>query len=403
MGVAVDEIEVLSGIFDSWREHNPDQKIGEKPSLLDYYNGSLEHFPIEKDLEGEEFRLVDEDYELFDCDWGRIDFQLECKKEGNDYYRYVRSLNIALGDDYYMKPIQLPLHELGKLQKLERLDISCFAPMQLPLHELGELQKLERLYISCYSWQNTEKCPIELIGNFPFDKFTQLKTLYLNLFWIEDERFVETFRYYGDPPSQSSSSDDSSSDDGEEGSGYHEYTNNMKRITPCYGLSPEKLKGIGKLSNLENLTIAGVKDGLDLSFFAELEKMKSLKELRLVNCDQDSPIWKKPGMETRYSFLQVTDQLPPDIQQRIFEDVKNTFPKFPIPREIDYDSEDWDIDDDPYSKGKRAEVESSAKLEELLQARKFLPELQLFENKFFEYDYSTDTEANELEAYHEAY
>ena len=364
MGVAVDEIEVLSGIFDSWREHNPDQKIGEEPSLLDYYNGTLEHFPIEKDLEGEEFRLVDEDYELFDCEWGRINFQLECKKEGNDYYRYVRSLEIGLGDDHYMKPI-----------------------LQLPLHELGELQKLERLDITCYSWENTEKCPIELIGNFPFDKFTQLKTLYLNLFWIEDDRFVETFvRYYDDPP--------------EEGSGYHEYTSNMKRITPCCGLSPEKLKGIGKLSNLENLTIAGVKDGLDLSFFAELEKMKSLKKLKLVNCDQDSPIWKKPGMETRYSFLQATDQLPPDIQKRIFEDVKNTFPKFPIPRKIDYD-EDWDIDDDPYSKGKRAEVESSAKLEELLQVRKFLPELQLFENKFFEHDYSTDTEANELEAYYE--
>ena len=182
--------------------------------------------------------------------------------------------------------------------------------MQLRLHELENCRNLERLDISCgfNSWENTENVPST---HWEFlHKFTQLKTLYLNLFCIEDERFVETFRYYGDPPSQSSSSDDSSSDDGEEGSGYHEYTNNMKRITPCYGLSPEKLKGIGKLSNLENLTIAGVKDGLDLSFLAELEKMKSLKKLRLVNCDQDSPIWKKPGMETRYSFLQVTDQLP---------------------------------------------------------------------------------------------
>ena len=258
-------------------------------------------------------------------------------------------------------------------------------PDKIALGELGKLKRLEDLTIAAYDHH------LELVGQLPFEKLTTLKKLELNFFGLD-----KTEHY----------SDESDFDESDTECHSHPiYPTRFRKFQtfPRNGLPADKLIGIGKLSCLEILHIAGVKSGFDSSILSEICGLKNLKVLKFVNCDSESEAWLPPIEEEHVlALLHVTRQLPPDIQGKILEDASI---QIPHPIQVSFKKEGDDIIEGPgayifecqaFMKDNglgectfcslRGECECE---DRLLQARKIFPKLQEFGAKYFVEEYRT--------------
>lgn len=258
------------------------------------------------------------------------------------------------------------------------------APDKIALGELGKLKRLEDLTIAAYDHH------LELVGQLPFEKLTTLKKLELNFFGLDKTE------HYSDE------SDFDESDTECHSHPIHPTRFRKFRTFPRNGLPADKLIGIGKLSCLEILHIAGVKSGFDSSILSEICGLKNLKVLKFVNCDSESEAWLPPIEEEHVlALLHVTRQLPPDIQGKILEDLSI----IPHPIQVSFKKEGDDIIEGPgaYIFESHAFIKDNGLGEctfcsprgececedRLLQARKIFPKLQEFGAKYFVEEYRT--------------
>ena len=358
-----DDVDILLGVFKSWRDDNPKQtwpehtvikwtptlrKIGE--SIADFEQRKSNEKLCECKRSGE--------YELFQ---GQSDYQVTFDAIFNDGKRDLKKIDIILGSSN-LEPIRLSLSELGKFEHLESVSISVN-------DRIWDDVSFNNLTWNDY---DTVGCPLELIGQIPFEKLPLLKALTLEFLTLSTR--------------------------------LDRYTSHKLKINTCplNGLRADKLRGIGKLSSLERLEITGVK-GVDSDIISEIQSLKSLKTLSLINCDGNSEAWAKCILkeESIPAILQVTSPFPRDIQEKILKDLKQHIP-LPIQRKV---KDDFSF----YHGAAELDLKPLGWFENypgmFFQARKVFPELEEFESRYYleetciivggEYIY--DSEGNEVD------
>lgn len=314
----MDELDVLLDIFKSWRDDNPDYLRPDRIEIEwdDEVSGSCQLF-----------------YDQIDTE-----FDLRYENEGGRDIGHVTALKIVFGG-------------------LDR------QPMKIAVGELGNLQRLESLSISAsYGRGDNVQCPLHIEGQFPFGKLPRLKTLQMNFFTIDVHNFRAIFEKFLNDEE------------------YIFTDTPMIETFPRHGLPADKLRGIGNLSRLETLHLAGVQSGIDSSILSEIRHLTNLRDLELINCDSESEAWNSPTEEQVLALLQVTAALPQDVQGIILERVRSGIP---CPRMCTWDEDYYDEDTCLPEELFGNKVTHEEYRNNLIHARKTFSKLEKFDSRYF--------------------